>query len=215
MTDSAISPAPHAQWRDVSRSSRYVGRGMRWTLRRQAGSFAPDENAAAYGEIVWSWRRDPGATLAVSPAGNGGKKGRSPGRVRISRRTIARGKPGCPGCTCQTRVRFLPFCTRCCGRSRRPAFPAPSSQQRDNELAKLRRDCAVRTIFHVVTPAKAGAHTPCRQEKAQGETTCFNNCARWLWAPAFAGATAECVSPSVPQMNVTPTSPSPSSSIRT
>jgi len=62
-------------------------------------------NAAASGEIVWSWRRDPGATLAVSPAGYGGKKGRSPGRARISRPTIARGRPGCPGCTCQTRVR--------------------------------------------------------------------------------------------------------------
>jgi hypothetical protein len=44
-----------------------------------SGAFAPDENAAAYGEVVWSWRRDPGATLAVSPAGNGGKKGRFPG----------------------------------------------------------------------------------------------------------------------------------------
>src|SRR5215475_8564717 len=25
-----------------------------------SGALAPDENAAAYGEIVWSWRRDPG-----------------------------------------------------------------------------------------------------------------------------------------------------------
>jgi hypothetical protein len=40
--------------------------------------FTPDENAAAYGEVVWSWRRDPGATLAESSAGNGGKKGRFP-----------------------------------------------------------------------------------------------------------------------------------------
>jgi hypothetical protein len=40
----------------------------------------PDENAAAYGEVVWSWRRDPGATSAGGfPAGNGGKKGRFPG----------------------------------------------------------------------------------------------------------------------------------------
>src|SRR5438445_3492648 len=39
---------------------------------------------------------------------------------------------------------FATFCTRCCGRSRRPAFPAPSTVQRDNEFAKLRRDCAVR-----------------------------------------------------------------------
>ncbi len=45
------------------------------------------------------------STLAVSPASNGGKKGRSPGRARISRKAIARGKPGCPGCTCQSRVR--------------------------------------------------------------------------------------------------------------
>jgi len=44
-----------------------------------SGRSLPDENAAAYGEIVWSWRRDPGATSAVSPAGNGGKKGRFPG----------------------------------------------------------------------------------------------------------------------------------------
>ena len=49
--------------------------GMRWTLSRQV--LAPDENAAAYGEVVWSWRRDPGATLAK--ADNGGKKGRFPG----------------------------------------------------------------------------------------------------------------------------------------
>ena len=35
-------------------------------MLRQAGAFPPDENAAAYGEIVWSWRRDPGATLAGS-----------------------------------------------------------------------------------------------------------------------------------------------------
>jgi hypothetical protein len=63
-------------------------------------------NAAAYGEIVWSWRRDRG----VYPArpcrlGNGDNKRRSPGRARISRKAIARGKPGCLGCTCQTRVR--------------------------------------------------------------------------------------------------------------
>src|SRR5689334_5093847 len=33
-------------------------------------------------------------------------------RARISRKTIARGKPGCLGCTCQTRVRsFYPLHT--------------------------------------------------------------------------------------------------------
>ena len=80
---------------------------MRWTLRRPAGSFRPGETLAAYGEIVWSWRRDPGVH-PVPPEcgfGNGGKKGRSPGRSRISRKPVARGKPGCLGCTCRTRVR--------------------------------------------------------------------------------------------------------------
>jgi hypothetical protein len=33
--------------------------GVRWTLRRQA-VLLPDENAAAYGKVVWSWRRDRG-----------------------------------------------------------------------------------------------------------------------------------------------------------
>jgi hypothetical protein len=56
---------------------------------------------AAYGEVVWSWRRDPGATPAgvILPA-TGARKAASPGRARISRKTIARGKPGCPGCSC-------------------------------------------------------------------------------------------------------------------
>jgi hypothetical protein len=48
-----------------------------------SGAFAPDENAAAYGEVVWSWRRDPGVYPArLCGHGNGDKKGRSPGRAR-------------------------------------------------------------------------------------------------------------------------------------
>jgi hypothetical protein len=43
------------------------------------GFFPPDENAAAYGEVVWSWRRDPGVKLADVSASDGGKKGRFPG----------------------------------------------------------------------------------------------------------------------------------------
>ena len=84
------------------------------------------------------------------PADNGDNKRRSPGRARISRQTIARGKSGCLGCTCQTRVRCFPFCTRCCGRSQRPAFPAPSAVQRDNEIECLGRNRVARTIAAVV-----------------------------------------------------------------
>ena len=33
--------------------------------------FMPDENARAYGEVVWSWRRDAGAKLLRSQASQG------------------------------------------------------------------------------------------------------------------------------------------------
>jgi len=54
-----ISRIPRARRRGASRSSRNVGHGMRWTLRRQA-ALLPGETPAAYGEVVWSWRRDRG-----------------------------------------------------------------------------------------------------------------------------------------------------------
>src|SRR5262249_38175263 len=34
---------------------------------------------------------------------------------------------------------FTTHCTRCCGRSQRPVFPAPSLRRGSNEIAKLRR----------------------------------------------------------------------------
>jgi len=58
-------------------------RGLRWTLAASGGVIPARRNAAAYGEIVWSWRRDPGVYPAcLCGLGNGGKKGRSPGRAR-------------------------------------------------------------------------------------------------------------------------------------
>ena len=124
---------------------------MRWTLAASGGFCSLGENAAAYGEIVWSWRRDRGVYPAcLCGPGNGDNQRRSPGRARISRKAIARGRPGCPGCTCQSRVRFFStHCTRTSGCRRRPAFPAPSVWRRANEFAKLRRDRAVRTRAHV------------------------------------------------------------------
>ena len=46
-------------------------------LRRQVIS-SPDETFAADSEVVWSWRRDPGAKLMEQSIGDGGKKGRFP-----------------------------------------------------------------------------------------------------------------------------------------
>ena len=50
----------------------------------------------ADGEVVWSWRPDAGAKLAmmlrITPTTVARKPG-SPGRPRISRKTIAQGRP--------------------------------------------------------------------------------------------------------------------------
>ena len=55
----------------------------RWARDAMDAAVSPDEAAAAYGKVVWSWRRDPGVNHA-GPCwhGNGGKNGRSPGRAR-------------------------------------------------------------------------------------------------------------------------------------
>jgi hypothetical protein len=136
-----ICPASSPR-RDVSRSSRCVGAGYDGRCGVRRVSLPARRNATAYGEIVWSWRRDPGATLAVTPAGNGGKKGRFPRESTYKPTNIARGKPGCLGCTCSL-ARVLRHAGRPCapahgiyGRSRRPAFPAPLFQERSNEIVK-------------------------------------------------------------------------------
>ena len=103
----------------------------------------------------------PGAaTLAsIRPClcgvGNGDNKGRSPGRARISRQPIARGRPGCLGCTCQTRVRFfLPIAHGDAGAvgarsSLRPLF---KGEQRNR---KPRTNRVARMSTHVPTSLRA------------------------------------------------------------
>jgi hypothetical protein len=85
-------------------------RGLRWAVAA-SGGFSPDETPAADGKAVWSWRRDRGVKLArgIAPA-TVARNAAHRGERGISRNTIARGKPGCPGCTCSsTRVlSFLP-----------------------------------------------------------------------------------------------------------
>ena len=103
------SPSPRRH-EGRSRDRHATWCGLRWAA---AGVRCVEHQAKRWQRTVKSC--GPGAaTLALRwrefSAGNGGKKGRSPGRVRISRKTIARGKPGCLGCTCQIRVRsFLPI----------------------------------------------------------------------------------------------------------
>ena len=48
-----------------------------------SGDLPPDENAAAYGEVVWSWRRDPGVKLfGKARMATVARKAASPGRAR-------------------------------------------------------------------------------------------------------------------------------------
>jgi hypothetical protein len=119
----------------------------------------------------------PGAaTLALSrwsdPAATGARKAASPGRARISRKAIARGKPGCLGCTCSsTRVlSFTTFAHGTAGAVGARLSLRPLSKERDNEIAKLgqivsrerERMCRAATPSTTVVPAKAGTHTPRR-----------------------------------------------------
>jgi hypothetical protein len=59
------------------------------------------------------------------------------GEHEVSRKTFARGKPGCPGCTCGlTRVRFLAHSLHTGLRAQSaPGFPAPSDEEGANESA--------------------------------------------------------------------------------
>src|SRR5262245_28606507 len=117
----------------------------------------------------------PGAaTLAsIRPACAGTatvtKKAAHRGEHEVSRQTIARGKPGCLGCTCS----FYPVCesTRAFyGCIQRPAFPAPSVGARATEIASLGRERAAGTSAHV-SPSLRGAKrrsNPWRRKRIRG-----------------------------------------------
>src|SRR5215207_10705028 len=76
-----------------------------------AGTPTDEWRRPAYGEVVWSWRRDRGVYPARLVAGlatvtkNAAHRGEHEG----NRKTIAWGKPGCLGCTCLIRVRCFFF----------------------------------------------------------------------------------------------------------
>jgi len=80
--------------RDVRAIVTERGAGCDGTLRRQV-IFTGRNAQLAYGEVVWSWRRDPGVKLRrVLRRGDGGKRGRSPGRARRKPSNHCAGKAG-------------------------------------------------------------------------------------------------------------------------
>ena len=133
-----FAPA-RAATRDDARSSRSVAR------------VAMDACCVSAMQIVRTKTRQrtakscgPGAaTLASIHAapwqrGNGDNKGRSPGRARISRKAIARGKPGCLGCTCQTRVRpCLPIAHGAAGAASARLSLRPQFEREQTRLPNL------------------------------------------------------------------------------
>jgi hypothetical protein len=82
---------------------------------------------AADGEIAWSWRPDAGAKSRrnLFLQGDGGKKARSPGRSRISRNTIAQGRPDDPPVPVVLPRAFLLHADHGCGGTR-PSLRPPS-----------------------------------------------------------------------------------------
>ena len=86
----------------------------------------PDENAKAYGEVVWSWRRDAGAKLAKVSASDGGNKPAHRGEHEVSRKAIAQGMSECfrcPVCSCAPNVQFLAHETAGAARTRHSLRP--------------------------------------------------------------------------------------------
>src|ERR1700752_1088478 len=118
----------------------------------------------------------PGAATLALPAGacsrtTGARKAASPGRARISRKTIARGKPGCLGCTCSL-TRVLSFATFAHGTA--GAVGARLSlrplTQRDNEVAEPGRESSRGNADACFTPslrgAKRGSNPSCPEQEA-------------------------------------------------
>ena len=110
----------------------------RAALKRTAKSCGPDAPTLA-------------SRSRVYPASDGGKKARSPGRSRISRKTIAWGMPDVSGASAvNTRVHTKTTKrTRGCGCIVHPAFPAPSDFRMAQSFRKTRTHRAARTWWCV------------------------------------------------------------------
>src|SRR5665213_4266042 len=95
-------------------------------------------------------------------AGDGGKKARSPGRARISRKAIAQGRPDCLRFTCMLVCAFpVHQCTRDRGCSAHPVFPAPF-RRGANEMENLGQKPVARTMTHIPSSSPGACPRPDR-----------------------------------------------------
>src|SRR5438477_1511542 len=115
-------------------------RGLRWTLwrqvlRHQAKRSQRTAKSCGPGAATLASIRPACAGLATVTI-----KAAHRGEHEVSRKAIARGKPGCPGCTCGlTRVHFCSTPTHTGLRAQSaPGFPCALFTERANEIAKTR-----------------------------------------------------------------------------
>ena len=133
-------------------------------------AFSTANGSAAYGEVVWSWRRDAGAksaggippvTVTTSPLHRG--------EHEVSRKAIARGMSECfrsPVCSCAPTAQFLAHETAgaaCTRHSLRPRFSRGSSKPRAIHAARSR------TYVLRAAADFACANPPCRAGFFRGD----------------------------------------------
>jgi hypothetical protein len=116
--------------------------GMWWTRQRGLTN-----GAEADGEVVWSWRPDAGVKCRGFSARRRWQKSPVTGEsTKETVKTIAQGRPGVSGGPVVTTLVCFLFCTRGCGCSGHPAFPAPSDfSEGPTFTATTRAKCAARS----------------------------------------------------------------------
>jgi hypothetical protein len=157
--------ASRACKRGASRSSRTLGAGC------DGRGVLSDEQHIADGEIVWSWRPKAGVTFCEMTQGNGDNKVWSPGRSRISRKTIAQGRPVVPARTCGSAACF--FSARGPWVRRAPGLPCALFFERGWNGTKTRTHRAARTYcdvalnWHALRMRSMPFHCLCASEEDQ------------------------------------------------
>ena len=103
----------------------------------------PDENVEAYGEVVWSWRRDAGVKfVSKSSRATVAKKPVHRGERDISRKAIAQGMSVCSPLTCML------VCSSCCASSAHGTAGAARTRHSLLPLfAEGQRDCKARALI--------------------------------------------------------------------
>src|SRR5436309_3474215 len=137
----------------------------------------PDENAKAYGEVVWSWRRDAGAKLAGSvPPATVTTSPLHRGERDISRKAIAQGMSECfrcPVCSCAPKCTFLAHETAGAARTRHSLRPL--LRRGANEFAKARANHAAGTRTHILSSRR-----PCESRDPYAAADVFEKSGRRL-----------------------------------